>query len=598
MAKFMIECPHCNTLNQASTFILARKEIECGNCKEKINVKANRITSRVCPHCKNTILYDQAKMKNECPACHKEIGMGQGKLISFPCPQCSCVVQIDENASTTNCPVCDYYIDNVHREFSKSRLVSETGVSVIEYEGDNETFVWKHPIENFNMGSIIRVHESQEAVFFLNGQALDTLGPGQHIVSTENLPILSSVYKLPTDGIAPFHAEVYFINKTVQMNLKWGTDISERVRFIEPNSGIPLEIGASGQMNLQVDNSRKLLIKLVGTTNGIAWGNVKDNFTQSIKSAFRPMIMLCVKEKLSLAIKEEKINILEIDQHLGSLSKRLGDKVGEGFKEYGLIVRDFYVTNIALPEENKEFQDYKSLASGGYIKKKEQEVRAGIISAERQAELEIEKTKTERAKMQAERDLLEAQIKAEKDMLDAKAKAESTKMQGYAEAEVMTQKGYTQKDVMQLEAHKASAEAMGKMGSNINISGSGGSSVVSDMIGLSMGMKVAQNMGTQFESILGNTSNICSNDGVISNDNINSYWKCACGYEGNSGKFCSQCGKAKPELWTCLECGCNDNKGKFCAECGKIKPELWTCPECGVTDNKGKFCSECGAKKE
>ena len=50
---------------------------------------------------------------------------------------------------------------------------------IIKYEGDNKTFVWKHPIEDFNTSSQLIVHESQEALFFSNGQACDLFGPGQ-----------------------------------------------------------------------------------------------------------------------------------------------------------------------------------------------------------------------------------------------------------------------------------------------------------------------------------------------------------------------------------------------------------------------------------
>ena len=69
-------------------------------------------------------------------------------------------------------------------------------------------------------------------------------------------------------------------------------------------------------------------------------------------------------------------------------------------------------------------------------------------------------------------------------------------------------------------------------------------------------------------------------------------WTCECG-QSNTGKFCSNCGKAAPvkNEWTC-ECG-TVNTGKFCSECGKPAPiPEWTC-ECG-TVNAGKFCSNCG----
>ena len=79
-------------------------------------------------------------------------------------------------------------------------------------------------------------------------------------------------------------------------------------------------------------------------------------------------------------------------------------------------------------------------------------------------------------------------------------------------------------------------------------------------------------------------------------------WTCpSCGQAGNAGKFCSNCGTAKPaepEEWTCPNCGQTGNKGKFCPGCGTAKPAAdsgsWTCPECGQTDNTGKFCSGCG----
>ena len=78
-------------------------------------------------------------------------------------------------------------------------------------------------------------------------------------------------------------------------------------------------------------------------------------------------------------------------------------------------------------------------------------------------------------------------------------------------------------------------------------------------------------------------------------------WTCpSCGHKGNTGKFCSNCGSAKPaepEEWTCPACGQTGNKGKFCPSCGAAKPVAsaeWTCPACGQTGNTGKFCSGCG----
>lgn len=93
---------------------------------------------------------------------------------------------------------------------------------------DNSTFVWKHPAEDFNSLTQLVVHESQEAVFMMDGQALDLFGPGRYTLETQNIPEIGKFLKRLTGDTSPFHCEVYFINQTVQMGLKWGTD--SRVR--------------------------------------------------------------------------------------------------------------------------------------------------------------------------------------------------------------------------------------------------------------------------------------------------------------------------------------------------------------------------------
>ena len=70
-------------------------------------------------------------------------------------------------------------------------------IDVIKYEGDNSTFVYKHPVEDFNTGSQLIVHESQEALFYMNGQALDLFGPGRHTLETENIPLLRRFINIP-----------------------------------------------------------------------------------------------------------------------------------------------------------------------------------------------------------------------------------------------------------------------------------------------------------------------------------------------------------------------------------------------------------------
>lgn len=110
---------------------------------------------------------------------------------------------------------------------------------IIKYEGDNSTFIWKHPSEDFNSMTQLIVHESQEAIFFLNGQALDLFGPGRYTLETQNIPKIGKFLNRATGGETPFHCEVYFINKTVQMALQMGHRFQGAVHRprIRPASG-------------------------------------------------------------------------------------------------------------------------------------------------------------------------------------------------------------------------------------------------------------------------------------------------------------------------------------------------------------------------
>ena len=153
----------------------------------------------------------------------------------------------------------------------------------------------------------------------------------------------------------------------------------------------------------------------------------------------------------------------------------------------------------------------------------------------------------------------------------------------------MAAKGYNHKDEIQAEVQKAYAQGIGQMGGE----GGTGGSMMSEMLGLGVGMAAMGAMGEQVGNAM-RGFNASANDTATPTAPESNGWKCSCGAEGNTGKFCSECGKPKAEPWKC-SCGA-ENMGKFCSECGAAKPEAWTC-SCGAV-NSGKFCSECGKKRE
>lgn len=455
---------------------------------------------------------------------------------------------------------------------------------VIKYEGDNSTFIWKHPSEDFNSLTQLIVHESQEAIFFMNGQALDLFGPGRYTLETQNIPKLGKALNRTTGGETPFHCEVYFINKTVQMAVKWGTD--SKVRFIESKFGVPIEIGACGEMNLAVSDARKLLVKLVGTTKGIAWNEENGGFTKSLSASFRPLISTAVKTNLSSAIKSQNINILEVDESLGLLSEVLKASILPGFEEYGLTIPEFYITTVVLPENDPNFRRIRELHTISLQKKMVEaettvktaiaESMAAVTVAERQAILEQETTETERTRREAERELIRAQTEAQ-----------STKIAGYAEAEVMRAKGFDGKDLIQADVQKAYAEGIG----NMTISGGAGGDIIGLGVGMAAAGAVSGQVGEMFKGFGATNSNPQATEKTIC-PNCNSEVP-------QNSKFCLECGfkieKLAEDEMICPVCSKKTNKGKFCMECGA--PLVSKCANCGAElPNGAKFCLECGEK--
>ena len=86
-------------------------------------------------------------------------------------------------------------------------------VEVVKYDGDADTFAWKYPNEELGTWTQLIVNESQEAVLFKGGNALDVFQSGRHTLDTANIPILNHIVNLPFGGRSPFTAEVWFINK-------------------------------------------------------------------------------------------------------------------------------------------------------------------------------------------------------------------------------------------------------------------------------------------------------------------------------------------------------------------------------------------------
>ena len=380
---------------------------------------------------------------------------------------------------------------------------------IIKYEGDNSTFIWKHPCEDFNTTTQLIVHESQEAIFFLNGQALDLFGPGRHTLETQNIPLLRRIINIPTGGESPFHCEVYFINKTEQMAIRWGTD--SKVQYVEPTYKFPISIGASGEMALSVNDSRKLLVKLVGTER------VLDR--QQLTTYFRSILMTKVKTYMAQTMRANAINIIEIDESLETFSADLKERLIPDFLDYGVDLKRFYVTTIVKPDGDPQYEKFKELHFRQY---------ADIAEA----------------KLRQQTDVIHAQTEAQKVVIDSQAHATKRMQEGYT---YQQERGF---DVAQDAARNEASGQFSNMG-----------------IGLGMMAGVGGTVGGMVGGVV---SDAFAGMGAVQPQTAANRFCDQCSAELTPGAaFCDECGAPQAPSDTCVKCGFKFIKpGKFCPKCG------------------------------
>jgi len=433
-------------------------------------------------------------------------------------------------------------------------------ISVIKYEGSNEVLAHKHEKEDFTIGSQLIVHETQEALFFRDGKIFDQFKAGRHTLVTNNIPKVRDYMKLGTGGINVFHCEVYFINMVTQMGIRWGTD--SKVRLFDPASGLHVEIGASGNFNMRVTDAAKLVLKLVGTTDGLLQSDVTGEGKSYGTGMFKALIVNKVKANLARIIKEQNLNILEIDAYLDVLSSRLMLDINATLEEYGLTMPEFYVTSIVTPDDDPNFVRLKQQFADKTLKVREEEVKKAEAEAAQQRKI-VE------AQTEAQLKAVNAQGEADALRIKAQAEADAYRMQAEAEAKEMEMKGYTYRDET---ARQVGLEAMqnGITGGSGGGAGGGIGDVAS--LGVTLGaMGGVINMTRDaMAPIMGESQKVGEGFGNV----------VAGGVSGNgvpnsaAGAPVAPAAPAAPAegAWNCPTCGKTGITSRFCPDCGTARP--------------------------
>lgn len=406
-------------------------------------------------------------------------------------------------------------------------------VEVVKYDGPPNVFAWKYPSEELGTWTQLIVNESQEAILFKGGKALDVFPSGRHTLDTKNIPILNKIINLPFGGHSPFTAEVWYVNKRFKLDIKWGT--ASPIQIQDPKYGVFMPIRSNGMFGIQIEDSKRFLVKLVGTAPGFD--------EQSIIKYFRGLYITKVKDAIAAYVVKKSISVLEINAYIDELSALMKSRIEPEMAEYGITLASFYVNEISTPEDDPAVKKLKAALA--------KKAEMNIIGYSYQQERSF--------------DTMESAV--QNDSLGA--------------APFM---GAGMGIGMGVGVGGAMAGSMSNLAKQVSVSDTSPQVECPHCHAqVSQGQRFCGSCGFDMRKSL-HDENEKNKQARIK--------KCSkCGATINGSKFCPECGK---KIDPCPECGSDMPEGAaVCPGCGYELPKK--CPKCGATVSKGaKFCPECG----
>ena len=223
---------------------------------------------------------------------------------------------------------------------------------VVEYPNEMvDQIVYRFPetgVADLRLGSQVIVRESQAAVFFRDGRALDVLGPGRHTISTANVPILTGLLGKLFGDRTPFTAEVYYVSMREFADRKWGTAQPIIVRNTGVGLGVALLQGY-GSYSFQVSDPQQFVTQIVGQLGGFS--------TSDIENRLRMMLLSKLQDLLGETTANK--NVLDLIGLTDELSAGVRAKAQDDFLAIGLQLKSFYIGN--LKPSDKSAQELREM---------------------------------------------------------------------------------------------------------------------------------------------------------------------------------------------------------------------------------------------
>ncbi|MES2453890.1 MAG: SPFH domain-containing protein [Bacteroidota bacterium] len=228
-----------------------------------------------------------------------------------------------------------------------SRLLDEF-IDVIEWvDNTQDTLVWKFPRNDnaIKMGAKLTVRESQVAIFMNEGRIADVFTPGMYELSTQNIPIMTTLMSWKYGFNSPFQADVYFVSTRQFTNQKWGTKNPVMVRDAEFG---PVRLRAFGSFNFKVLDAKTFLTQITATNPNFSVEDINEQLRNTVVA--RGMD----------AVAESKIPVLDIAANYNEVGLLITQSIQPDFAELGLNLTKLLVENVSLPPEVEAALDKRS----------------------------------------------------------------------------------------------------------------------------------------------------------------------------------------------------------------------------------------------
>jgi membrane protease subunit (stomatin/prohibitin family) len=216
-------------------------------------------------------------------------------------------------------------------------------IDVIQFfDETGKTMVHREPQDGsaaFRMGTQLIVQDSQTAIFYRDGKALDVFQAGRHTLTTENIPLLTKLISLPFGGTSPFQAQVYFVSMKKFIDLRWGTKSPINFRDSELSF---VQLRASGKFSIRIKDPRMFMMEIVSTQGLFTTNEIEDYLRDGIVS------------RLNTVLGKNLKTVFDLGQFYPQIESGVKSEVTEFFNSMGIELTDIIISGIVPPEEVQE----------------------------------------------------------------------------------------------------------------------------------------------------------------------------------------------------------------------------------------------------